>query len=411
MRPRTDCARCKGRLMCGRSFCPIIAKSAAAFKVRKSIGREEFFGSAPAPFIGRIGYPHINVGILAPQEVREDAWEYDAPRFWSAESYRIPQIIDFRSQLVNSRFKSLVRESGSRFLGLAQEVALASRPVDVEFKLEKRPSYHVNLAPTVSPMGPNASLKQAILAENPRIPRKVDRVVSDTDRLAADGLGYLYDRGLDENYLMKILSVGQLGIGANRKLVPTRWSITATDDTLAKHIMERVRQYTRQTDFQCYFGGYLGNFYLILFFPDVWSYELFETYAEVSAWNPGGEIQFMTDNEGYTGRKDYASNTVGGYYAARLGILEKLDSMKRQGSVLALRFITKEYAVPLGVWVVREATRKALESRPIHFSSKELMLNYARLKARKEFSFDLDMLLRESRLLKEMREQRKLSEF
>jgi hypothetical protein len=397
--------------MCGRSFCPIIAKSAAAFKVKQSIGKEEFFGSAPAPFIGRIGYPRINVGILAPQEVREDAWEFDAPQFWSAESYKIPQIIDFRSQLVNSRFKSLVRNANNKFLELTQDVALSNKPVDVEFKLEKKPFYRVNLEPTVSPMGPNASLKQAVLAENPHIPRKVDKVVSDTDRLAADGLSYLYDKGLDENYLMQILSVGQLGVGANRKLVPTRWSITATDDTIGKHLLEDVKQFGKQTDYQCYFGGYLGNYYLILFFPRVWSYELFETYAEVSAWNPEGKVQYMTDYEGYDGRKEYASNTVGGYYAARIGIAEKLNSLRRQGSVLALRFITKEYAVPLGVWVVREATRKALSNKPIHFASKELMLHYARLKAKKEFDFDLDALLRESKLLKEMKEQKRLTEF
>ncbi|MBW3014452.1 hypothetical protein KY335_04415, partial [Candidatus Woesearchaeota archaeon] len=102
----SNCAKCKGRLFCGRSYCPILAKSAAAFKVKQGISKEEYFGSAPAPFVGRMGYPNINVGILSPGEVREDAWEYDAPQFWSSEGYKIPQIIDFRSQLINSRFKS-----------------------------------------------------------------------------------------------------------------------------------------------------------------------------------------------------------------------------------------------------------------------------------------------------------------
>ncbi|MBW3014750.1 hypothetical protein KY335_05950, partial [Candidatus Woesearchaeota archaeon] len=336
---------------------------------------------------------------------------YDAPQFWSSEGYKIPQIIDFRSQLINSRFKSLVKNANNKFLELTQEVALANKPVDVEFKLEKKPFYRVNLQSHVAPMGPSASLKQAMLTENPHIPRKVDKVVSDTELLSANGLVQLYEKGIDENYLTQILSVGQLGLAVNRKLVPTRWSITATDDTIGKHLIENVKQFSKQTEFQCYFGGYIGNYYLILFFPEAWSYELFETYAEVSVWNPTGKIQFMTDNEWYSGRKEYAHDTAGGYYAARLGILEKLNSLKRQGSVLALRFITKEYAVPLGVWVVREATRRALESKPIHFASKELMLHYARLKIKKEFNFNLDLLLKESKLLKEIKEQKKLFDF
>ena len=48
------------------------------------------------------------------------------------------------------------------------------------------------------------------------------------------------------------------------------------------------------------------------------------------------------------------------------------------GNVLVLRFITGDYAVPLGVWVTREATRKAMNGKPIIFSDKELMLKYFR---------------------------------
>ena len=65
----------------------------------------------------------------------------------------------------------------------------------------------------------------------------------------------------------------------------------------------------------------------------------------------------------------------------------------------------------LGVWVVRQATRHALESKTIKFSSKELMLSYARLMIKKKFSFDAEELLKKSMLLKEIKEQKKLSSF
>ena len=118
----------------------------------------------------------------------------------------------------------------------------------------------------------------------------------------------------------------------------------------------------------------------------------------------------MTDYEGYNGRKTYAENCAGGYYSVRMAILEKLAQIKRQSSVLALRFITGEYAMPLGVWCTREATRKALQNS-MQFSSRELMLKYARNLIKKKFNYDLDNLLNKSLLLKNIKTQRKLTSF
>jgi len=185
--------------------------------------------------------------------------------------------------------------------------------------------------------------------------------------------------------------------------VPTRWSITATDDALGKHLIDEVKKHN-QMNYSAFFGSYLGNYYLILCFPEVWSYELFEMHVS----NPAN---FMTDYESYEGRKYYAEETAGGYYTVRLAILEKLNEMKKQGSVLALRFITGDYTLPLGVWVTRESARKAMDSRLIEFSSKELMLEYAKKLAKKKFNFELDGILSKSVLLRDMKQQSKLVRF
>ena len=126
------------------------------------------------------------------------------------------------------------------------------------------------------------------------------------------------------------------------------------------------------------------------------------------------EIQnFIADlfAEIYEGRKEYAEETAGGYYAARIGILEKMKEMKRQHSCLALRFISSEYNMLLGVWVCREAARKSLQEKPLSFVSQELMLHYAKEIIKRKFGFEIDVLLKESRLLKEKKEQRRLGEF
>src|SRR3989338_361238 len=206
-----------------------------------------------------------------------------------------------------------------------------------------------------------------------------------------------------------MFSVGTMGLKPNRKLVPTKWSITATDDTLGKHVIDEIKDFPHM-NFQAYFGGYLGNYYLILFFPDIFSYELFETYTS-SSHKFTDSMRFMTDHETYEGRKSYAEETSGGYYTVRLAIAEKLKSLKRQGLAIALRFITDEYTMPLGVWVTREATRKTLEGKGIEFASKDLMLEYARKLIRKRFNANADQIFARSVLLKGMKEQRKLGQF
>ena len=65
----------------------------------------------------------------------------------------------------------------------------------------------------------------------------------------------------------------------------------------------------------------------------------------------------------------------------------------------------------LGVWVVRQATRHALESKAIKFSSKELMLKYAEMLVKKKFSFDVNNLTKISKLLNEIESQKKLVDF
>jgi hypothetical protein len=394
---------------CGRSFCHLVAKSEARFKVEKILTDKDFQGSSPAPFIGRFGYPYVNVGFLSPPEVKDNAWEYDSPRYWAEHNYNISKIINFRSELINSNKKAFVKGQG-KTLEIAQEIGMASAPVDLEVNLEDKPKFRVKTDTFMAPQGPNAKLKKAKVTSNPKIHTKVDKVVSDTELKAVEAVNYLYKNNFDENFLSKLLSVGTLGYKKRRKLVPTRWAITASDDMLGKHLINEIKKYP-ESDYLLYFGSYIGNYYMILFFPDVWSYELFETYMPQVSWNITENIQFTTDYEPYNGRKYYAENCAGGYYTPRLAIAEHLKKIKRQASVLVIRVITGEYAAPLGVWVTREASRKAMKSKPLSFASKELMLLYAKNFIKHKFGHSIEKILNESKLLKELSQQKKLRNF
>ena len=394
---------------CGKGKCPICARNNALFKVKNTITKDNFTSDAVAPFVGRYGYPNINVGILAPPEQSNDSWLYDAPRHWAAENFEIPQIVDFRSSLLNSRYNINIRKR-IKLLELSQDIAMSSKPVDVDIQLQEKPKFRLNLGSYMAPTGPNARLKKAQMTENPKIHTKVYKVFEDIDLKANEAVNYLYENNFDENFLSRILSVGVLGLKKNRKLTPTCWSITATDDMIGKNLINEIKDFSEINSYFAFFGNYLGNYYLILMFPEIWGYELFESYVP-SNWDFSRQLRYSTDYENYYGRKEYASTTAGGYYTVRLAILEKLKEMKRQASVLALRFITDEYTMPLGVWCTREAARKAVAKKPIDFSSKELMLEYAKKLVKRKFNYDADYLLRASKLFKNIKQQTKLEKF
>ncbi|MBS3121853.1 hypothetical protein J4434_03150 [Candidatus Woesearchaeota archaeon] len=364
------------------------------------MAKQDYFGSAPNIFVGKFGYPNINVGILNVEEYNK----HDEPFTWVEEKTSIPSIIELRTQLVNSLFKANIQTFDSKLLEMSQEISLAHKPVDVEINLAKKPQLSLTMFDDAMPHGPRVAIKSAKITENPKIPQAIDKATSDIYFKAEEAVFSLYDKGFDEHYLTKVFSLANLGLKKNRKLVPTRWSITAVDDIVGKNIIQEIKD-CNKTEYLAFFGSYLGNYYLILMFPEVWSYELFETIITE-------QNMFSTDYEGYQGRTEYAESTAGGYYAARIAVLEQLRIIKKQSSVLALRFVDpNEYIAPLGVWVVREAARNAMRNKPIEFASKELMLHYAQILVKKKFNFDVNVLLSQSKLLKNMGQQRKISEF
>ncbi|MCF7866611.1 hypothetical protein K9L67_03315 [Candidatus Woesearchaeota archaeon] len=365
--------------------------------------------SVPSVFIGSYNYPSVKAGFLSTQEYSD----HDSPLYWSSKGesvFGIPEIVGLRSDMLNSNISINVGDFKRRIGDNLKEISLASIPVDSEIRLDKKPNFSFSLSSDRLPHGPSAALKNLTVSDNPKVPNFVEKVAEDVDLKANTAVSMLSSKGVDEHYITKIFSAGNLGLGKNRKLVPTKWSITAVDDSLGKFIAKNQIVFNNEADFQAFFGGYMGNYYIILTFPGPFRFELFETYVGKGLTNSVA-FESASDYEGVFGRKNYASNTVGGYYACKMAVLEYLRKIKKKASVIALRFITDEYWVPLGVWVVREATRKALSQKPIIFSDEERLLKYSLLVAKKKYNLDLDVLFKKSKLIFDLKQQKSLSSY
>ena len=369
--------------------------------------------SPPSVFIGsKLKYPLVNVGILSPLERDENAWIYDDAKYWANNNFQINDVLGLRDSLLNSRFQSQVQDSrtNKHFVQLAQDIAIASKPVDVEIELKNKVNVGRNADRVLTPHGMRAGLKSAKITGNVKVHKKVDRVINDEIK-SSEGMEYLYKNSFNEYTLSKILSVGVLGLRKNKRFVPTRWSITATDDTIGKSIIKKIKEFKWIENYELFFGGFLGNWYAIMLFPNVWSYELFELYMPGSSWNPTKEVKASTDFESYKGRKEYATATAGGYYASRLPILEHLNNVRRQASVLAIRIETPSYWAALGVWVVRESVRKALAKGPMNFNNFNEMIDSVKKIGKIKYNFDYSQILKKSKLLDQIKTQRNLNQW
>ena len=392
---------------------PEFANKITQFKV-KEIFKDEFFSnSPPSVFVGSKFYPEANVGVLAPPEKIENVSLYDNQKYWAENNLDIYQIMEFRSSLINSRFRTdvkAVRTNDNKFLNLAREIGMSVKPVDVEVKLKKKIRLIINIDDTTLPMGPRGSVEKLRVASNPKISSHVDKVYFDTDMKAIEGINYLNKHGYDENALSKLLSIGIMGQEKRRVLVPTKWSITSVDTMLGNELLKKVKQFPLVNNYLFFYGHYLGNHYFVLFLPEIYNYELFETYLPGSFWNPTTNVNISTDFEPFRGRTKYASNTVGGFYATRLAMLEYLERVKRQGSCLVVRIETPDYWLGLGVFVVRFAMRKTLLNKPLEFNDKNKAIEFFKKEIFEKFNLDISNTLKGSKLLDTIR-QRKLIDF
>lgn len=226
------CVVCKGsKLLCGKTRCPVLTRLLSDLKIWKSVDTLSIEGSSPpSVFVGRFGYPYVYAGPLAPP-LYGDTSLLDEPENWFGHS--IDEIIDFRAQLIRGTFKVHVKkfEEAGRLMDQTLELALSEHYVDTELDLRKKPQKDFLFDGEVQPMGPSAPLKDLEIGYV-RWDNKMEKAHYDDDLKAAEAVRTLYEQGLSVTKIQRAFSVGAFGLKPNRKLVPTRWSITAVDSIL-----------------------------------------------------------------------------------------------------------------------------------------------------------------------------------
>lgn len=327
-----------------------------------------FSGSTPPEiFVGRVNYPNVFSGILAP-DYKGDTTVLSSPEEWVGKNLPIDQVLSYRGSMVYGRQVTNIKANKS-LSNVTQQLALSSKPVSTEFFLRKQPVLQYTSSRVMSIMANPAPIQKVLLEENPYVDKKVDYLTADYDVKATTALKELYSSNIKVSHMQKLFSAGLLGVKPQRKLVPTKWGITAVDDTLSKFLLDKIKNYKEISEILLFSDNYAGNYYNILLLPGEFKFEVMEE-AVPQVENKSKEnlmqedIGFWQDYESFFGRKTYASSVTGAYYANRLAICEYLEKTKRQATIIIFRETTDEYYAPLGVGILREVTRRAMQNAP-----------------------------------------------
>lgn len=397
------CSKCMGhRALCGVRPCPLLMRAKALAQIDDAFKGNELVGaSPPSLFIGETGYPKVLAGPLIPPVRVDEASLMERPDLWLDRT--IDEILALRFSLV--RTKKLMPVDAAvdppRDLAETQTLALSESALYSEATLLKKPSFTTVFSDVTLPIGPSAPLDIFRLEDEPKVPRVVDRVTSDTDLKAVGGIMDLFKDGIRQEHITRLLSVGVLGQRKKRRLVPTKWSITAIDDIVGRRLHRQVLRYSSINDYLVSIDQALGNTVAMLFYPGGWQFEAMES------WLGGLNPTIINDYEFGKGRKDYAKDVVGAYYATRLPALEYLVSIRKQSGVIVFLETDPQQWIPLGVWRFREIAKRALDRGVKRLQT----MDEATAEIGKYLRNPVHRWLKKSKLYQEYRSQTKLADF
>jgi DNA repair protein NreA len=359
----------------------------------------------PSVFVGRYGYPKVKLGPMVPP-LHGDTTILDNPEMWLGKS--IEEIVNYRLSLVRGISTVDIHNTSGKYVESLQELAMTSESVESELTFEKIPIADIEQEKDIgidtesAPFGPAAPLKTFKISSSLSVDQKLEKAFYDKDLPAAEGIVTLYHDRVEVSRIQRVLSMGMLGFQKNRRLVPTRWSISATDDIISNSLIKEIETFPAIDFFKVHKHIHMGNYYSVILIPDdIWSFEMQEAW-----YDNEGNLGVGIDFENANGLSHYPS--IGGaYYAARLAVAEHLFKKRHRAAALILREIRTEYAIPVGVWQIREGIRKALDGESNQFDNFNKALSFACV----NLSVSKSEWITNSKMCKNMKEQTRITDF
>ncbi len=353
---------------------------------------KEIEGYGSAPIVGEKGYPYLATHNISNEDKNSS---YRNTSDIVKKDYK--EIIPIKAKnILGSTDHSYAKKVDNKILEEIRDVYKSKKDIQVNTQFEKELTFNKVLVNKVSGVvGSKNPLESLEALENTPTEKIVEKFTNGEIK-SREAIITLYERGINEHQIINLLALGSFGVELNKKLVPTRWAITAYDQTIEKYLHKKIIQFRPLDYYELYTYEDKGNSFVIILIPDTFSGEVIEQF----------------DN---TVEKDYVGNdnklnkeepeTAGGFFATKIGIFEQLTSRKRQASFISIRII-KNYDIPLGVVFVRESIREAMKKGKFRTTKLEELRTYIMENFSEHYRYFED-----SKVFSEKRKQKKLGDF
>ncbi|HJJ55861.1 MAG TPA: hypothetical protein O0X99_02685, partial [Methanocorpusculum sp.] len=321
------------------------------YKATDTKSINEYMGPSPSVFIGSFGYPKVIGGPLMTADS-------DNPLNWIQRGLSIGDIVNIRSNTIRGEKKIGVLNINTESIG---DIALSSSPIDIEVEFTKPVKYNLNSDDVIVPIGRSGPMKKMTVIDNAHVSNIVDRCVSDTDLHAVEAANILFENGTDIYKIINLLSSGLLGV--KRKMVPTRWAITATDNMISNKLKHDIFRMPAIPEYRVFSSTLHGQSHCFILIPAAdWRFEMIERSQKNTIWAKYNDWIMADQEQGLT--KSQYSPIGGSYYSARLAVLKYLKSIGYCANVICIHDISPECWAPLGTWVIREASHASFSNPP-----------------------------------------------
>ena len=313
---------------------------------------KEISGFAAFSIVGSKNYPNLKVHSISNEDV---IGEYKKT-----------------SEIVKKNYDEIFKTKAKNIFGSTQEFHIKKQNeklredlVDI-YKAKNSPKFsskfenylHFNkiiINKTAGIIGSKNELKSIDATSNIQTSKQIEDF-SKKDTKSREAIISLYKKGISEHQIINLLSLGNFGINFNKKLVPTKWAISAYDQTIEKHLYKDIINYKELSKFEVYTYKDKGNEFVLILHPSYFLGEVIESFVNNGKYII--EHDYISQNNTI---KNQTPQTAGGFWATKIGIHEHLTKRKRQAAYTSIRIIDG-YEVPLGVVFVRECVRESFSN-------------------------------------------------
>jgi hypothetical protein len=353
---------------------------------------KELEGYASGVIVGEKNYPQVRTHSISNENLTSS---YFNNSNLVKENYS--KIIKEKARnILGSTNQIYVKKTDDRIKKELEDIYKSKKAIEFNSEYEKELTFDKLIVNKVAGIGGSKNnIKSVTATENTSTSKHIEKY-TENDIKSREAMLSLYKIGINENQIINLLALGTFGIQINKKLVPTRWSISAYDKTIESYLHKKILDYKIISSYEIYTYEDKGNKFTIIILPESLSFENFEMMK-------GNKL---IDYVNYNNKLGYKEpNTAGGFYSSKVAANEFLEKRKLQAACIVLRDIT-DYELHLGVVFVRESVRECLKGKPIVFSNKIEFEKYL-----KEYNLKYYLAYKESTTYRETNKQKKLEEF